>query len=400
MSCEGPQHPRGAGAGKADGSRCGRAYDTAPRIEARPAAYGDARSGTQRTGRSAQLASARHDGSPRRACAEHDAWDEQPARGARGAQGAHPSNRPTHRVDPSLGPTHRIAASCDRAPHRSPAANHGSARRGTTRHGTARRHAMRCRGTRGETTRCRTAHRGTARTPHLRATRLALFALCLLVVVAGVYASFSSWQQTVREEAERTAEQQKRDLQEQQRVHPASLGAGAAPISTPRESWTSGAIPHLYQIDAAWAELPYGGGTVRQNGCGPTALTMVYVGLTGRTDLDPGSMAAFADAGGYAPTGATEWAFMTKGAAQLGLQSHAIPVTRSSITQALEQGMPVICSVEPGDFTNIGHYIVLAGIDDRGMVEVCDPNSALNSTRRWGIQQLVGQTANCWAFWA
>lgn len=188
-------------------------------------------------------------------------------------------------------------------------------------------------------------------------------------------------------------------MREEQRVHPASLGAGAAPVSTPRESWTRGAIPHLYQIDAAWAELPYGGETVRQNGCGPTTLTMVYVGLTGRTDLDPGSMAEFADAGNYAPTGATEWAFMTKGAAQLGLQSCAIPVTRAAVTRALEQGSPVICSVEPGDFTSVGHYIVLAGIDDRGMVEVRDPNSALNSTRRWGIQRLIEQTANCWAFW-
>lgn len=220
-----------------------------------------------------------------------------------------------------------------------------------------------------------------------------------MIASGGIYAGYSSWQQAQREEAARQAAEQDRRMREEQRVHPASLGAGAAPVSTPRASWTSGTIPHLYQIDAAWAELPYGGGTVRQNGCGPTALAMVYVGLTGRTDLDPGSMAAFADAGNYAPTGATEWAFMTKGAAQLGLQSRVIPVTRAAVTRALEQGSPVICSVEPGDFTNIGHYIVLAGIDGRGMVEVHDPNSALNSTRRWGIQRLLEQTANCWAFW-
>lgn len=221
----------------------------------------------------------------------------------------------------------------------------------------------------------------------------------LLVMCGGAYAGFSAWQEAKQEEAARVAAEQARHELEEQRVHPDRLGPGVAPVSTPREMWGVGTIPHLYQTDAAWAELPYAGGTVRLNGCGPTALAMVYAGLTGRADLDPGAMAAFADAGGFAPTGATEWSFMTRGAAQLGLQSRAIPVTRGAITRALGQGSPVICSVKPGDFTDIGHYIVLAGIDERGTVEVRDPNSALNSTRRWGIQRIAEQTANCWAFW-
>lgn len=183
-------------------------------------------------------------------------------------------------------------------------------------------------------------------------------------------------------------------------VHPSKLGQQAVTASTPRAQWSKGEMPHLYQTDPAWASLPYAGGDVRANACGPTCMSMVYVYLTGKKDLDPGAMSAFADAGNYAPTGATEWRFMTEGAQSLGLGSSPIPVTRAAITQAFESGQPVICSVDPGDFTTVGHYIVLKSIDERGMVEVFDPNSPLNSAKRWGIQRILGQAAMCWTFWA
>ena len=78
-------------------------------------------------------------------------------------------------------------------------------------------------------------------------------------------------------------------------------------------------MPHIYQIDPAWSELPYAGGTIRENACGPTCLTMVYIFKTGHADKTPVDICALAEAGNYAPTGATEWSFMTGGAWQLGL---------------------------------------------------------------------------------
>lgn len=78
-------------------------------------------------------------------------------------------------------------------------------------------------------------------------------------------------------------------------------------FSTPRSQWSAGTMPHIYQIDPAWSELPYAGGTIRQNGCGPTCLTMVYIFKTGHTDMTPVDMCALSEAGNYAPTGATEW---------------------------------------------------------------------------------------------
>ncbi|MEF2875175.1 MAG: papain-like cysteine protease family protein [Collinsella sp.] len=170
-------------------------------------------------------------------------------------------------------------------------------------------------------------------------------------------------------------------------------------FSTPRSQWSAGTMPHIYQIDPAWSELPYAGGTIRQNGCGPTCLTMIYIFKTGRTDMTPVDMCALSEAGNYAPTGATEWSFMTSGAAQLGLNGTQLYNDRDSMVQALRSGAPVIAVVRPGTFTNVGHYIVLYGIDDADQIGVYDPNSPSRSARRWGIVEVLNEIEAMWAYY-
>lgn len=169
-------------------------------------------------------------------------------------------------------------------------------------------------------------------------------------------------------------------------------------FSTPRSQWSAGTMPHIYQIDPAWSELPYAGGTIRQNGCGPTCLTMVYIFKTGRTDMTPADMCALSEAGNYAPTGATEWSFMTSGAWRLGLNGTQLYNDRDSMAQALRSGAPVIAAVRPGTFTNVGHYIVLYGIDDADQIGVYDPNSPSRSARRWGVVEVLNEIEAMWAY--
>lgn len=170
-------------------------------------------------------------------------------------------------------------------------------------------------------------------------------------------------------------------------------------FSTPRSQWSAGTMPHIYQIDPAWSELPYAGGTIRQNGCGPTCLTMVYIFKTGRTDMTPADMCALSEAGNYAPTGATEWSFMTSGAWRLGLNGTQLYNDRDSMAQALRSGAPVIAAVRPGTFTNVGHYIVLYGIDDADQIGVYDPNSPSRSARRWGVVEVLNEIEAMWAYY-
>ena len=125
--------------------------------------------------------------------------------------------------------------------------------------------------------------------------RVIVAVLALVLVGGGGLAIYSSAQQRAAEEAAQAEAAAEKKRLANQAVNPNKLGVGAYAVSTPRSEWTQGTMPHLYQTDPAWANKSYAGGTVRANACGPTSLTMVYIYLTGRTDLDPGAMAAFAD---------------------------------------------------------------------------------------------------------
>lgn len=225
-----------------------------------------------------------------------------------------------------------------------------------------------------------------AANPQIHRLRLALCSImaCLAFVYLGSCASHGS------AGLEPTAE-------EKLLKAPVALGYSFA-FSTPRSQWSAGTMPHIYQIDPAWSELPYAGGTIRQNGCGPTCLTMVYIFKTGRTDMTPADMCALSEAGNYAPTGATEWSFMTSGAWQLGLNGTQLYNDRDSMAQALRSGAPVIAAVRPGTFTNVGHYIVLYGIDDADQIGVYDPNSPSRSARRWGVVEVLNEIEAIWAY--
>ena len=225
-----------------------------------------------------------------------------------------------------------------------------------------------------------------AANPQIHRLRLALCSImaCLAFVYLGSCASHGS------AGLEPTAE-------EKLLKAPVALGYSFA-FSTPRSQWSAGTMPHIYQIDPAWSELPYAGGTIRQNGCGPTCLTLVYIFKTGRTDMTPADMCALSEAGNYAPTGATEWSFMTSGAWRLGLNGTQLYNDRDSMAQALRSGAPVIAAVRPGTFTNVGHYIVLYGIDDADQIGVYDPNSPSRSARRWGVVEVLNEIEAMWAY--
>lgn len=172
--------------------------------------------------------------------------------------------------------------------------------------------------------------------------------------------------------------------------------AEADPKSTPKAQWRRGAVPYLYQRDGAWAEEPYGGGTIGTHGCGPTALSMAAVGLTGRVDCDPVALARLSTEEGCLDGGVTSWSFMTAGAAELGLRSAELPADADRVRSALMQDHPVICSVGPGDFTTDGHFIVLVDANDDGTVSLRDPNSPTRSERTWDIDEVLAQCRNLW----
>lgn len=168
--------------------------------------------------------------------------------------------------------------------------------------------------------------------------------------------------------------------------------------STPRDEWSAGAIPFIYQTDPEWANAPYANDTVALSGCGPTCMSMLYVWKTGARNMDPAKMCEWAEREGYVDSGMTSWLFMTDGAQRLGLQSRELPADEQMIKNELAAGNPIVATVGPGDFTTKGHFIVLASLDDDGMVLVHDPNSSENSSKAWDIHRICSQARNFWVF--
>lgn len=178
----------------------------------------------------------------------------------------------------------------------------------------------------------------------------------------------------------------------------ASGSLSTGPQSTPKSAWKAGEVPALYQRDPAWAQASYAGDAFGESGCGPTCLTMAYVALTGRSDLTPADVGALSERLGCATADGTAWAFMTEGAAELGLIAEEIPADEASVRQAVVAGRPVICSVGPGDFTTTGHFIVLTGVNERGQLTIRDPNSPERTAEAWDFDTVLGQCRNLWAY--
>lgn len=159
-------------------------------------------------------------------------------------------------------------------------------------------------------------------------------------------------------------------------------------------------IPLYFQWDQTWGYTAYGSETVATGGCGPTCLAMVATYLTGDGSMTPKKIADFSVAEGYYTEDAgTSWSLMEEGARKLGLPAWQIQNwSQSSINSELAAGHPLICSMGPGDFTETGHFIVLAGLTEDGKVIVNDPNSKINSIKRWDTQVLLEQMKAMWAY--
>ncbi len=161
---------------------------------------------------------------------------------------------------------------------------------------------------------------------------------------------------------------------------------------------TKGTIPLLLQWDKKWGYASYGENYIAISGCGPTALSMVYVGLTNDNTMTPYKVAEFSSQNGfYENITGTSWNLMTEGAKKLGLQSEELSLSKSVILNTLKNGNPIICSVREGDFTTTGHFIVLTEVKN-GKIKVNDPNSIKRSTMLWDYERLEPQIKNLWKF--
>lgn len=166
-----------------------------------------------------------------------------------------------------------------------------------------------------------------------------------------------------------------------------------------KDDYKKGEIPLFLQWDERWGYDKYGSNFIAIDGCGPTSLAMVAVGLTGNTNINPKVVSDFAYNSGYYVEGiGSKWSLMTDGASNFGLKGKEIPLSKEVIISTLKKGEPIIATMGPGTFTNQGHYIVLTGVDKDGNIIVNDPDSKEKSNKTWDIDIFMKETKDLWKF--
>lgn len=166
-----------------------------------------------------------------------------------------------------------------------------------------------------------------------------------------------------------------------------------------RKDYKKGEIPLFIQWDKRWGYEKYGSDFIAINGCGPTSLAMVAVGLTGDTKINPKVVADYSKDNGYLVEGVgTNWDLMTYGARNFKVAGREICLSKESILETLIKGQPIIVSMGPGEFTTSGHYIVLTGVNTNNKIIVNDPDSKLRSKKTWDINIFLKEAKNLWAF--
>lgn len=169
-------------------------------------------------------------------------------------------------------------------------------------------------------------------------------------------------------------------------------------FATEIEELVKGEIPRLLQWDERWGYAPYGTSIVAVSGCGPTCLSMVISGLTGDASLTPAKMAEYGTEHHYInEDNDTYWIFMSEASANWNVHCEEKRLEEDALIEELQKGHPVICSVGPGDFTQNGHFIVLAGYEN-GKIIVHDPFSAKNSDKRWEFSKFEDQIKAMWIY--
>lgn len=165
----------------------------------------------------------------------------------------------------------------------------------------------------------------------------------------------------------------------------------------------AGYVPYYSQSDSRWKNDYYGydGATMDDTGCGPTAMSMVASGLTGK-DIQPTEMASLAEWSGMRDSTGTNANFINFSSNIYGLNSSEIIKPDEDVLYSAASNGPTVLlgkssngTINP--YTSGGHYVVTDGVDANGNVIIKDPRG-MSYNKRYSIKDLVKTTGNMWSF--
>ena len=176
--------------------------------------------------------------------------------------------------------------------------------------------------------------------------------------------------------------------------HTEYTGTTTAPLGDVR--FTDGATEVVYfnQLDARYANQPYGTDNIGGYGCGPTAMSIVVSSLTGNI-VDPIEMARWSyENGGWCSKSGSYHSLIPNAAKAWGLPVSGCTASEPQrIVDALSSGKLVVAIMTKGHFTKGGHFIVLRGEQD-GKILVADPASYNRSQKLWNLSIILDEASD------
>lgn len=162
-------------------------------------------------------------------------------------------------------------------------------------------------------------------------------------------------------------------------------------------------IPLILQTDERWYYEAYGTNDsdnfMGNNGCALASLAMVGSYWQNRL-IEPVEILSWAQNNYYLTGQGTMWSIFNDYAHAIGMISQDLGNDFATAKQFMMLGYPVLVSVKPGDFTEVGHIMVLMA-DEKGEVFVFDPNDSPTKqhyAKTYTDDLILAQAINYWVF--
>lgn len=160
--------------------------------------------------------------------------------------------------------------------------------------------------------------------------------------------------------------------------------------------------PLILQTDERWAHDNYGSGdnnTLAQNGCAILSLTMI-LSYFEKNEAMPQDILNWAHNNYFVADQGTSWQIFSDFANHYHLQYHDLGNDFQRARQYLQQKIPVVVSVKPGRFTDVGHIMVL-GAETNNQILILDPNDTPAKTvykELFHAEDITREAIHYWAF--
>lgn len=157
-------------------------------------------------------------------------------------------------------------------------------------------------------------------------------------------------------------------------------------------------VPYYCQWDSTWGTVPYGNGTIKSSGCGPTCCSMV-ISYFAKIKLTPSDLVKQIGNTYYVSGQGSSWSLFPGVAKMYGLQCSNLGKSIETVVAELRKGHVVIASMGPGTFTKGGHFIVLTGVTATGEITVNDPSHPDFCKSTFKQSLISSESKNFWSFW-